>query len=85
MIQHHTGETFTKVFDVVKGFDCDFAFLMTRYKDSNAPLVGKVLNHEKWIVFPWERNTLLTTIVYVMSCILFGYWIDHIIILSHYS
>src|SRR5947208_2466639 len=27
----------TKVFDVVKGFVCDFAFLMTRYKDSNAP------------------------------------------------
>ena len=53
---YDTGDTFTKVFDVVKGFDCDFAFLMTRYKDSSAPLVGKVLNHEKWIVFPWERK-----------------------------
>lgn len=53
---YDTGDTFAKVFDVVKGFDCDFAFLMTRYKESNATLVGKVLNHEKWIVFPWERK-----------------------------
>ena len=53
---YDTGDTFTKVFNVVKGFDCDFAFLMTRYKDSNAPFVGKVLNHEKWIIFPWERK-----------------------------
>lgn len=53
---YDTGDTFAKVFDIVKGFDCDFAFLMTRYKESNATLVGKVLNHEKWIVFPWERK-----------------------------
>jgi hypoxanthine phosphoribosyltransferase len=53
---YDTGDTFTKVFDVVKGFECDFAFLMARYKDSNTPLVGKLLNHEKWIVFPWERK-----------------------------
>jgi uncharacterized protein len=32
---YDTGDTFTKVFDVIKRFDCDFAFLMTRYKDSN--------------------------------------------------
>ena len=53
---YDTGDTFTKVFDIVKGFECDFAFLMARYKDSNTPLVGKLLNHEKWIVFPWERK-----------------------------
>jgi len=46
---YDTGDTF-----VVKGFDCDFGFLMTRYKDSNAVLVAKVLNHDKYIVFPWE-------------------------------
>ena len=53
---YDTGGTFTKVFDVIKGFDCDFAFLMTRYKDSNARLVAKILDHDKWIVFPWERK-----------------------------
>jgi hypoxanthine phosphoribosyltransferase len=53
---YDTGHTFAKVFKVVKNFDNDFAFLMTRYKDSNAALVAKVLDHEKWIVFPWEKK-----------------------------
>jgi uncharacterized protein len=53
---YDTGDTFNKVCVVVKEFDYDFAFLMTRYKDINASLVAKVLNHEKWIVFPWERK-----------------------------
>ena len=53
---YDTGDTFAKVFDAVNGFDHDFAFLMTRYKDSNATIVAKVLNHENWIVFPWEKK-----------------------------
>jgi uncharacterized protein len=53
---YDTGGTYAKVFAKVKNFDCDFAFLMTRYKDGNASLVAKVLNHEKWIVFPWEKK-----------------------------
>jgi uncharacterized protein len=53
---YDTGNTFAKVFDVVKNFDYDFAFLMTRYRNSNAILTAKVLNHEKWIVFPWEKK-----------------------------
>ena len=53
---YDTGDTFTKVFVAVKDFDCDFAFLMSRYKDRNATLVAKILNHEKWIVFPWEKK-----------------------------
>ena len=53
---YDTGNTFDKVFDLVKGFDCEFAFLTTRYKDCNANLVAKVLNHDKWIVFPWEQK-----------------------------
>jgi uncharacterized protein len=53
---YDSGDTFNKVYAIVKEFDCDFAFLMTRYKNSNASLVAKVLNHEKWIVFPWERK-----------------------------
>jgi uncharacterized protein len=53
---YDTGYTFNRVSDMVKEFDCDFAFLMTRYKNSNASFVAKVLNHKKWIVFPWERK-----------------------------
>ena len=53
---YDTGDTYNKVYSVIREFDCDFAFLMTRYKNSNASLVSKVLNHEKWIVFPWEKK-----------------------------
>ena len=53
---YDTGDTYDKVYSVIREFDCDFAFLITRYKDSNASLVAKVLNHEKWIVFPWEKK-----------------------------
>ena len=53
---YDTGYTFNRVSDMVKEFDCDFAFLMTRYKNSGASFVAKVLNHKKWIVFPWERK-----------------------------
>jgi uncharacterized protein len=59
---YDTGNTFSKVFDAVREFDCDFAFLMRRFKDNNGDgvvaYVGKVLNHNKWIVFPWERKTV---------------------------
>jgi len=51
---YDTGYTFNRVCNMVKEFDCDFAFLMSRYKISSAPFVAKVLNHKNWIVFPWE-------------------------------
>jgi hypoxanthine phosphoribosyltransferase len=55
---YDTGYTFSNVYRVVKGFDCAFAFLMSRYKTDNNTVegayVGKILNHDKWIVFPWE-------------------------------
>jgi uncharacterized protein len=52
---YDTGATFSKVYDAVRIFDCDFAFLMSRYKhNSKGTYVGKVLNHGRWIVFPWE-------------------------------
>jgi uncharacterized protein len=54
---YDTGYTFNIVCDMAKEFDCDFAFLMSRYKNSNASFFAKVLNHKKWIVFPWERNS----------------------------
>ncbi|MGC1931921.1 MAG: phosphoribosyltransferase family protein [Candidatus Nitrosopolaris sp.] len=53
---YDTGNTFYKVYDLIKEFNCDFAFLMCRYKQNSSILVGKILNHEKWIVFPWERR-----------------------------
>jgi hypoxanthine phosphoribosyltransferase len=53
---YDTGNTFTKVYNVVREFDYEFAFLMTRYKDKNAKLAARVLDHKKWIVYPWERK-----------------------------
>lgn len=56
---YDTGETFSKVCNVLKIFDCDFAFLMSRYRYTGKPsaFVGKLLNHNKWIVFPWEMKS----------------------------
>lgn len=53
---YDTGQTLSKVDNVLKTFDCDFAFLMSRYRYTGKPFayVGKLLNHNKWIVFPWE-------------------------------
>src|SRR5215212_2235765 len=52
---YDTGDIFSKVYDAIRIFDCDFAFLMSRYEhNSGETFVGKVLNHNKWIVFPWE-------------------------------
>ena len=52
---YDTGDTLCKVYDAVRIFDCDFAFLMSRYvHNSRGIYIGKVLNHNKWIVFPWE-------------------------------
>lgn len=51
---HDTGSTFVKVYDTVKMFRCDFSFLISRHKLDNKIFVGKILNHRKWVVFPWE-------------------------------
>jgi uncharacterized protein len=55
---YDTGDIFYKVYEAVRMFDCDFAFLMSRYErnsnSSKRTYIGKVLNHNKWIVFPWE-------------------------------
>jgi len=57
---YDTGDTFSKVYDVVKVFDNDFAFLMSRYEQQYhhdiEAFVGKILNYNKWVVFPWERT-----------------------------
>ena len=58
---YDTGVTFSKVYDAVRIFDCDFAFLVRRFKVNNGDegtYIGKILNHTKWIVFPWEQKTV---------------------------
>ena len=57
-----TGETFSKVCNITRVLDCDFAFLMSRYRytGKSSLFVGKLLNHDKWIVFPWEKKDSLT-------------------------
>ena len=52
---YDTGDIYSKVHDALKIFDCDYAFLMSRYEvNFKVAYIGKILNHDKWIVFPWE-------------------------------
>ena len=53
---YDTGNTFYEAYEFIKEFNCDFAFLKCRYKQNSSILIGKLLNHEKWIVFPWGRT-----------------------------
>ena len=49
---YDTGDTARKVAHALVGFNCNFCFCMSRYKSHGT--TGKVLDHGKWIVFPWE-------------------------------
>jgi hypoxanthine phosphoribosyltransferase len=52
---YDTGDIYSKVHDALKIFDCDYAFLMSRHEvNFKLAYIGKILNHDKWIVFPWE-------------------------------
>jgi uncharacterized protein len=58
---YDTGDTFSKVSEAVNVDDNGFAFLMSRYEQqqyhhNTEVFVGKILNHNKWVVFPWERT-----------------------------
>ena len=62
---YDTGLTFSKVKYAMREFDCDYAFLIRRFNNINdnvtgneTAFIGKILNHEKWIIFPWEQKTL---------------------------
>lgn len=52
---YDTGATYKKVAKVLNGFSCDYAFCMSRYEQS-AGIYGRILNHNRWIVFPWESS-----------------------------
>lgn len=49
---YDTGDTYHKVANVLKGFNCDYCFCMSRYERHG--ITAKVLDHNRWIVFPWE-------------------------------
>jgi hypoxanthine phosphoribosyltransferase len=59
---YDTGNIFSVASNEVGKFNCDFAFLVRRSADdggggcSGETYVGEILNHKKWIVFPWERK-----------------------------
>jgi hypoxanthine phosphoribosyltransferase len=50
---YDTGRTYRNVSKALKGYKCDYTFCMTRY-DQNFGVYGRILNHDRWIVFPWE-------------------------------
>jgi hypoxanthine phosphoribosyltransferase len=62
---YDTGNTYPFVSDKIGKFDCDFAFLVRRFAANDDDIiesgrkiyVGEILNHKKWIVFPWEPKT----------------------------
>ena len=56
---YDTGKTFFIVNEYFKRFEYDYACLVSRYRipyNNNKIVSGKVLNHKKWIVFPWENG-----------------------------
>ena len=55
---YDTGKTFSIVNEYFKRFEYDYACLVSRYRipDNNKIVTGKILNHKRWIVFPWENG-----------------------------
>lgn len=55
---YDTGKTFSIVNEYFKRLEYGYACLVSRYKipDNNKIVTGKILNHKKWIVFPWENG-----------------------------
>lgn len=54
---YDTGNTFCKVSCELKKVGCDFAFLVSRYTERSSRIfVAKILNHNKYVRFPWEKE-----------------------------
>lgn len=51
---YDTGEVYQMVAEATRGYDCTFVFCLSRSWHKFG-LWGKLLNHNRWIVFPWER------------------------------
>jgi hypoxanthine phosphoribosyltransferase len=62
---YDTRNAYSVVSNEIGKLDCNFAFLVRRFAADNDDsvgcgrkvYVGEILNHKKWIVFPWERKT----------------------------
>jgi hypoxanthine phosphoribosyltransferase len=52
---YDTGNTYRKVASALKGYNHNFAFCMSRY-EQRAGICGRILDHNRWIVFPWEGS-----------------------------
>jgi len=55
---YDTGKTFFTVNKFFNSFEYDYACLISRYRiiDNSKIITGEILNHNKWIVFPWENR-----------------------------
>ena len=58
---YDTGKTFSAIYKFFNSFEYDYACLVSRYKITNNNgkiiiMIGEILNHNKWIVFPWENG-----------------------------
>ena len=55
---YDTGKTFITVNKFFNSFEYDYACLISRYRitDNKKIISGEILNHNKWIVFPWEKE-----------------------------
>jgi hypoxanthine phosphoribosyltransferase len=51
-----SGDTYRKVLQATNGFTYDFVFFICRYKTDYNITVSKILNHHKWVIFPWEKR-----------------------------
>lgn len=54
-----TGSTFEKVDKALGGLSLGYAACMSRYRQAGGGrnvVSGRVLNHDRWMVFPWEQE-----------------------------
>ena len=52
---YDSGGTCTSVSTALKDYNFELVFCMARY-DKDGVVSGRVLNHDRWIVFPWEQG-----------------------------
>ena len=55
---YDTGKTFLSIKERWKNIEYDFTCLISRYKQDDNIIVGRVLNNTNWIVFPWESRNI---------------------------
>jgi uncharacterized protein len=55
---YDTGKTFLAINEFFNSFEYDYACLISRYRiiDNKKIISGEILNNNKWIVFPWEKE-----------------------------